>query len=125
MQTMLARAAAAALFVLMMGGAADVPVARAQEDVQVEGEILDMTCYLHKGSTGRRHKACAEMCAEKGLPIGVLTEAGEAFLLIEDHDNPEPYAEARKLAGRKAAIAGRKYTRGGSTGIMVLGAKEL
>lgn len=100
-------------------------VARAQEDVQLEGEILDMTCYLHKGSVGRRHKACAEMCAEKGLPIGILTEGGEAFLLIEDHDNPEPYAEARKLAGKKAAITGKKFSRGGSTGVMVLGAKSL
>lgn len=95
------------------------------EDVKVEGEILDMTCYLHKGSTGRRHKACAEMCAEKGLPIGVLTDSGEAYLLIEDHDDPEPYAAARKLAGKKASISGKKYTRGGSTGIMVLEAKGL
>lgn len=119
----LVRAAAAALFVFALVTCVTSLPARAQEDVKVEGEILDMTCYLHKGSTGRRHKACAEMCAEKGLPIGILTESGEAFLLIEDHDNPEPYAEARKLAGKQAAIAGKKFARGGSTGIMVLEAK--
>ncbi len=116
-------AAAAACLVVACAVGVGVSAADAQEEVKVVGEVLDMTCYLHKGSTGRRHKACAEMCAEKGLPIGILTESGEAFLLIEDHDNPEPYAAARKLAGHKAAISGKKFARGGSTGIMVLEAK--
>jgi len=96
----------------------------AQEDIAVQGEILDLTCYLHKGSKGRRHRACAEMCAEKGLPIGVLTEKDEVFLLIEDHDNPGPYAAAVKLAGQDAAIKGKKYAKGGVTAIMVLEAAQ-
>jgi hypothetical protein len=101
-----------------------VPAA-AQEEAQVEGEIVDVTCYLHKGSKGRRHKTCAQMCAEKGLPIGVLTDDGELLLLIEDHDDPEPYEDAKKLAGEKAAIGGKKYTKGSITGIMVQKAKGL
>ncbi len=92
----------------------------AQEDITVSGEVLDMTCYLHKGSKGRRHRACAEMCAEKGLPIGILTDDEEVYLLIEDHDGPEPYAAAVKLAGKKVSIRGKKYTKGNVTGIMVL-----
>ncbi len=94
-----------------------------QEEIAVEGEILDLTCYLHKGSKGRRHRACAEMCAEKGLPIGILTDEEEVYLLIEDHDAPDPYAAAVKLAGKKAAISGKKYSKGGVTGIMVQSAK--
>lgn len=96
----------------------------AQDDIAVQGEILDLTCYLHKGSKGRRHRACAEMCAEKGLPIGVLTDKDEVFLLIEDHDNPGPYAAAVKLAGQDAAIKGKKYAKGGVTAIMVLEATQ-
>jgi hypothetical protein len=97
--------------------------ATAQEEVTVQGEILDLTCYLHKGSKGRRHRACAEMCAEKGLPVGVLTDKGEVFLLIEDHDNPDPYAAAVKLAGRDAVLEGKKYSKGSVTAIMVTDAK--
>jgi len=107
-----------ALLALLIGSPAT-----AQEEVAVEGEILDMTCYLHKGSKGRRHRACAEMCAEKGLPIGVLTDADEVYLLIEDHDNPDPYAAAVKLAGKKASIKGQKYSKGSVTAIMVTEAK--
>lgn len=102
-----------------------LPVATlAQEDVDLRGEILDLTCYLHKGSKGRRHRACAEMCAEKGLPVGILTEQGDVFLLIEDHDEPAPYAAAVKLAGQNAAIKGKKYSKGSVTGIMVLEATK-
>ncbi len=109
--------AIALLSCLLLAGM--VSPASAQEDVTVQGEILDMTCYLHKGSTGRRHRACAVMCAEKGLPIGILTDKDEVFLLIEDHDDPAPYAAAAKLAGRKAALKGKKYSKGAVTGIMV------
>ncbi len=108
----------AVLAVFLLGGMAPA-TASAQDDVSVQGEILDMTCYLHKGSKGRRHRACAQMCAEKGLPIGILTDQEEVFLLIEDHDNPEPYAAAAKLAGRKAALKGKKYSKGAVTAIMV------
>jgi|GEM_PF-1009473 len=99
-------------------------IAPAQEDISVQGEILDMTCYLHSGSKGRRHRACAQMCAEKGLPIGVLTDSGDVYLLIENHENPESYAAAAKLAGQKAAIKGKKYSKGSVSAIMVTEAKN-
>lgn len=97
--------------------------ASGQEQVSVSGEIVDLACYLSKGSKGKRHKACAEMCAKKGLPIGVLTDAGDVYLLIEDHDNPGPYDAAKGLAGEQAEVSGKKFTKGGVQSILVSGAK--
>lgn len=108
--------------IAFVAGALLAPLS-AQESISVEGEILDLTCYLHKGSKGRRHRACAQMCAEKGLPIGILTEDEEVYLLIEDHDDPEPYAKAVEMAGKDAAIKGKVYSKGKVAGIMVLEAK--
>jgi hypothetical protein len=99
--------------------------ARAQEEVTVKGEILDMTCYLSKGSKGDRHKTCAKMCAKKGLPIGVLTDEGKVFLLIEDHDDPDPYEAVKDLAGGQAEITGKRYSKDGIESIMVGGSKGL
>jgi len=98
-------------------------VAHAQEDVTVQGEILDMACYMAKGSKGAGHKACAQMCAKKGVPIGVLTDAGEVYLLLDDHNNPDPYDDAKKLAGEHAQITGKKYSKQGVASIVVSGAK--
>ncbi|HVN85747.1 MAG TPA: hypothetical protein VMW17_12970 [Candidatus Binatia bacterium] len=97
----------------------------AQEAVTVQGEILDMACYMAKGSQGPSHKACAQLCAKQGVPIGVLTDAGEVYLLIEDHDNTSPYEAAKKLAGVRAEISGKKFVKQGVASIQVSGAKGL
>jgi len=95
----------------------------AQEDVTVQGEVVDMACYMAKGSKGPGHKACAQMCAKKGVPIGVLTDAGEVYLLLDDHNNSDPYDAARKLAGERAEISGKKFNKQGVASIVVSGVK--
>ena len=101
------------------------PRASAQDDVTVQGEIIDMACYMAKGSKGAAHKTCAQMCAKKGVPIGVLTDAGDVYLLLDDHNNPDPYDAAKKLAGEHAEINGKKFSKQGVASIVVSGAKGL
>lgn len=115
----------ASALVLALASLSWSPRVAAQEAVTVRGEILDLTCYLSKGSKGARHKTCAKMCAEKGLPMGILTESGEVFLLIEDHDDPEPYDALKKLAGRDAEISGKRYEKDGLRSILVQESKGL
>lgn len=98
---------------------------RAQEDVTVQGEIVDMACYMSKGSRGTAHKACAQLCAKKGVPIGVLTDAGEVFLLLDDHNNSDPYDAAKKLAGERAEVSGKKFSKQGVASIVVGAVKGL
>jgi len=97
----------------------------AQDEVTVQGEIIDMACYMAKGSRGPSHKACAQMCAKKGVPIGVLTDAGEVYLLLDDHNNPDPYDDAKKLAGERAEVSGKKFSKQGVSSIVVAGIKSL
>ena len=99
--------------------------ARAQEDLTVQGEIVDMACYMAKGSKGSAHKACAQMCAKKGVPIGILTDGGEVYLLLDDHNNSDPYEAAKKLAGDRAEISGKKFVKQGIASIVVGAAKGL
>lgn len=99
--------------------------AKAEDVVTVQGEIVDMACYLPKGSRGPEHKSCAQMCAKRGAPIGVLTDSGELYLLVDDHNNPDPYEAAKKLAGDRAEINGNKFSRQGIAGIVVETAKGL
>jgi hypothetical protein len=107
---------------LGLGGPA---ASRAQEDVTVQGEIVDLACYLSKGSRGPAHKSCAQMCAKRGAPLGVLTDTGDLYLLVDDHNAPEPYETAKKLAGDRAEIKGSKFAKQGLAGIVVEAAKGL
>jgi len=99
--------------------------AAAEETITARGEIVDLACYMAKGSRGTAHKTCAQMCAKRGVPIGLLTDAGELYLLLDDHDNPDPYEAARKLAGERAEVNGKQYSKQGVASIVVTATKAL
>ena len=88
---------------------------------KVTGEVVDLSCYLHHPdtSTGSGHRKCAETCAKKGLPMGLLTSDKQVFLLLEDHDNPKAYAAALAKAAQQATVEGDKVTVGGVQAIVV------
>jgi hypothetical protein len=109
----------AALELVTWGG-----VVHAQEEVTVQGEIVDMACYMSKGSRGSAHKSCAQLCAKRGVPIGVLTDSGELYLLLDDHNNSDPYEQAKKLAGVRAEVNGKKFNKEGVSSIVVSAVKE-
>ena len=121
-QRIAVRSVLAGFVALVLGWPA---VTKAQESVTVKGEIVDMACYLPKGARGPEHKSCAQMCAKRGAPIAVLTDAGDLYLLVDDHNAPEPYEAAKKLAGDRAEIKGNKFARQGIPGIVVEAAKGL
>jgi hypothetical protein len=55
--------------------------------------------------------------------MGLLTGDGEVYLLIENHDDPDPYDNLKKLAGTQVEIRAVKYSRDGMSALMVLESK--
>jgi hypothetical protein len=100
----------------LLGTAA--PVAAAES---LSGEVVDLACYLPHPESGRgaSHRKCAETCIKKGLPVGLLTEDKQVYLLLEDHENPKPYAQVKEKAAEKITVEGDKVTQGGVQGIVV------
>lgn len=96
-----------------------------QDAVTVQGEVVDLSCFLANGSRGAAHKSCAQMCAKRGLPLGVLTEGGDLYLLLDDHDNSDPYDQVKKDAGLRVEVSGKRFVRNGMNGIVVGSVKEL
>ena len=96
-------------------------VLTARADDSITGEVIDMSCYLHHPETSRgaSHKKCAETCAKKGLPMGIITEDSQVFLLLEDHDNPKAYATAIEGAAKTITVEGKKVAQGGVNGFVV------
>ena len=87
----------------------------------LSGEVVDLSCYLHHPDTshGASHKKCAETCAKKGLPMGLLTDDKQVYVLLEDHQNPDGYAKAIQGAATTITVEGTKVTQGGMSGIVV------
>jgi hypothetical protein len=115
-----------ALIVSIIGvGGLHTPRALAQETVTIQGEVVDMACYMAHEKKGPSHKSCALLCAKGGVPMGILTDSGEVYLLIDNHDDNTPYEAVKKLAGSRAELTGQKFVKQGVASIMVSAVKGL
>jgi hypothetical protein len=84
-----------------------------------KGEVLDLACYIAGEKKGAGHKKCADMCIQGGAPIGILTDDGKVYLIVENHSKPEPYEKLKNYAAEKVTITGVLYQRGGLPGIVI------
>ena len=104
----------------LMAVLSSVPVDGARAET-VTGEVIDLSCSLSHPSTGqgRGHRKCSETCAKKGLPMGIVDKDEKVYLLLEDHDSPDPYHAALEKAAEEITVDGKVVTQGGMTGIVV------
>ncbi len=85
----------------------------------VKGEVLDMACYMGHGAHGAGHAQCAKMCLQGGSPAGLLSSDGKVYLLVADHDKPEPYTEVRKHGAGQVTVTGQFNDRNGVQALVV------
>ena len=52
------------------------------------GEVVDYSCYLQVGKHGGKHRDCGQKCLRNGQPIGLLTQEGKLYLLMEEEHDP-------------------------------------
>ncbi|HLK10499.1 MAG TPA: hypothetical protein VKW76_03900 [Candidatus Binatia bacterium] len=97
---------------LLAGGS----VVRAADSVT--GEVVDLACYIPHESKGASHRKCADTCAKKGMPLGLLTDDNQLYLVLEDHENPKAYAQVKEKAAEKITVEGEKVSRGGMNAIV-------
>jgi len=90
-----------------------------KKPMTISGEVLDMACYSSSGAKGEGHKSCAASCIKGGSPMGVLTSDGKVYLLVENHDKKDAYAEAQKHAGEQITATGTLSDRGGLNALVV------
>lgn len=119
-----------ALWVPLTAGAALVLAAegakaKAEPELTVQGEVLDLACYLGHEAKGEGHANCAKQCLKSGQPMGLLTTDGTVYLLLASHTEPAPYEEAKIHAGAKVEVRGKAASRAGIKGLEVLSVKSL
>jgi hypothetical protein len=100
-----------ALTGLAMIAAAWTRPAPAHQPETVSGTVVDIACKFTKGESGPTHLACAEMCANAGVPLGILTADGRLYIPMKHGEGPNTpllrYAEQDVVAtGRVFSAAG-------------------
>ena len=93
------------------------------KQVTVTGEIVDTGCYLGHAERGEKHKQCAQLCIQKGMPMGLLTEAGDLYLLTPPHQNTDAYKQVKDWAAQTVEVTGTVMERNGLKSIEVASAR--
>lgn len=109
------------IFASVSGGQGVWAFSDEKEPITVEGEVVDMFCYIsrHKGSgKGPEHAACTNACIRSGGPVGFVSDDGELYLLVNKTSTPIK-ARVAGLAGRKVKVTGSKIERDDVGAIMV------
>ena len=97
------------------------------ERVQVRGEIIDTWCYFSgvmggtDAVTGSAHHTCALWCSAGGVPVGLLGEDGEVYMVlkIEDDDNTNGGDGLLTIASHEITAEGMHYVRDGVNYLVV------
>lgn len=93
--------------------------AAAPASVILEGEIVDITCYLRHQASGPKHLKCAVYCADQGMPFGFVDAGtGKIYLLLPDgHANPT--TDVREHFGQQVKVSGIITEGNGITGLQI------
>lgn len=93
--------------------------------VTVQGEVLDMACYVAHDGKGPSHAACAKKCLKQGQPMGLLAKDGTVYILFADHADGTAYDKTKEFGGANVEIQGEPADKGGFKGITVKSVKPL
>jgi hypothetical protein len=97
----------------------------AGKTVTVQGEILDMACWVAHEAKGAEHAKCAQACVKGGQPMGLLAQDGQVYLLYASHDDASGFESAKQHAGKQVEIVGIAAKRGSMSGLEVHSVKAL
>ena len=95
------------------------------EAMTLQGEVLDLGCYLAHDGHGPDHAMCAKMCVKNGQPMGLLAADGTVYILTADHEDAKAFNQTKEFAGQKVEIHGTVGVNGSLKGLTVLSVKAL
>lgn len=82
--------------------------------VTLSGTLIGLTCFIKHGSKGSKHKSCAKDCAEKGLPIGLMSDGVIYQISGEGHASlKEAYAPLLKYIENEVKVMGTLFEKNG------------
>ncbi len=99
-----------------------MPMAEAPEGkhATITGTVIDLSCRFRFNLTGEQHRMCAQVCADNGIPLAILTSDGTLYVPISDGmPGNSQNAALREYAEQQVSITGMVYDAGGAKGIVI------
>ncbi len=110
----------AALLVLAFATAAQ---AAAPTRVTVTGEVIDSWCYITEimYGEGTAHHQCALWCAAGGIPVGILGDDAQVYIVLKMEDDATSVANPSimRIQSSRVSVEGDLFERDGMKYLVV------
>jgi hypothetical protein len=95
------------------------------KDATVTGTVVDVSCKFGQGLTGQDHRMCAQVCADKGIPLAILSDDGKLYVptsasMPGDGQNPR----LKEFAEQRVTVSGKVFDAGGAQAIQIASIKK-
>jgi len=104
------------------------PVAAAPQRISVTGEIIDTWCYVTEimYALGTAHHQCAVWCAVGGIPVSILGEDGNVYVVLrlEEEDTNVANPTVIQIQTHQVTVDGDFYERDGVKYLFVTQVKD-
>lgn len=86
----------------------------------ISGTVVDVSCKFGQGLTGDSHRMCAQVCADKGIPLAILGSDGKLYLptsaaMPGDGQNDR----LKDFAEQQVTVTGVVFPAGGANAIQI------
>lgn len=90
------------------------------KDVKITGTVVDVSCKFGQGLAGEEHRMCAQVCADRGLPLAILTDDGKLYIptsagMPGDAQN----GRLKDFAEHRVTVQGKAFAAGGAQAIQI------
>ena len=88
--------------------------------VSFTADVVDLSCKVVFNASGADHKMCAEVCFDKGVPLGLMSEDGKLYLPVTMKMGMERGdKDLRAHAEHTVKITGKVIERAGMNTILI------
>lgn len=90
------------------------------EAVELTAQVIDISCKQVYNLSGEMHRECAQVCADKGIPLAFLAEDGIVYMPVTEAMPGEgANAQLRPYAEQTVTVRGKKVNRAGINTLIV------
>ena len=91
----------------------------------INGTVVDVSCKFGQGLTGADHRMCAQVCADKGIPLGILGTDGKLYIPTSEAMPGEAQnARLKDFAEQEVTVSGAVFNAGGANAIQIASIKR-
>ncbi|MFQ5550160.1 MAG: hypothetical protein ACE5FJ_02870 [Gemmatimonadales bacterium] len=123
LKKLLVGAAAAALYAVAAPATASAQMmgnAPEGEAATVHGTVVDLSCKFRHGLTGDDHRMCAQVCADRGIPLAILGDDGTLYMPVSGGmPGDDQNARLRDFAEQGVTVRGTVFDAGGAKAIEI------